>query len=86
MDEIKKNDYPVGAKMGVDKDDMKHLIKRDSREKQKKLGMSSAVPEDSGEETAFKTEKTEKYSAKLSPDAPPFFTSLMSPKGKIYLG
>ena len=46
-----------------------------SKEKQKKSGMSSAIPEVSGEETAFKTEKTEKYSAKLNPDAPPFFTS-----------
>ena len=83
LEEIKKNDYPVDVKMGVDKDNIKHLTKKVhtkkvpavSKEKQKKLGMSSAIPEDSGEETAFKTEKNEKYSVKLNPDAPPFFTS-----------
>ena len=83
LDEIKKNDYPVDAKMGVDKDDIKHLIKKVhmkkvpavSKVKKKKLGMSSVIPEGSGEETAFKTEKTENYSVKLNPDVPPFFTS-----------
>ena len=28
LDEIKNNDYPVDTKMGVDKDDMKDLIKK----------------------------------------------------------
>ena len=37
--------------------------------------MSVAIPEDIVKETVSKTEKTEKYSAKLTPDAPPFFTS-----------
>ena len=63
MDEIKSNDYPVDAEMDVDKEDMKHLIKKGdlknfpavSREKQKKSAMSSAIPEVSGEETIFKT-------------------------------
>ena len=68
--------------MGVDKGDMNYLIKKVdmkkvpavSKEKQKKLGMSSAILKDSCQETAFKTEKTEKYSAKLNPDVLPFFT------------
>lgn len=36
--------------------------------------MSVAILEDIVKKTVSKTEKTEKYSAKLTPDAPPFFT------------
>lgn len=45
-----------------------------TNEKQRNLVMSVAILEDIVKKTVSKTEKTEKYSAKLTPDAPPFFT------------
>ena len=64
LDEIKKNNYLVDAKVDVDKDGMKLLIKKVHekdipivlKEKQRKLGMSSAISEDTGNETALTAE------------------------------
>lgn len=78
LDEIEKNDYPIDAKVDGDKDDMKLLLKKVHvkevpivlKEKQRKLGMSNQIPV---KKAAFNTEKTEKYTEKLNPNAPPFF-------------
>ena len=55
------------------------------QKRNRNLGMSSTIPEVTFKETAFKTEKTEKYCAQLNTDAPPFSTSTnVTKKEHIY--
>ena len=94
LDEIKKNDCPVDAKMGVDKDNMKHLIKKgdlknfllfQGRNRRSQLCQVQSLKLMVGKlhSRQRKQRSTVRNSTQMHHH---FLHQLVSPKGKIYLG